>query len=310
MSRKLLLAAASIGLSIGLFGAGCTGSFFSGGMGPDPMGDDDDDMPPAPDAGVVNPPPAGNAKPLFDSTVAPIMAASCASAGCHGGTGTSPLKFLPADMASYYDVLTSYDDRVVGYFDKAVAPILTKMVPGPHYATYTQAEITAISEWLDAEVTARNGGTPPPPTGTTPGELSKQLMAEWSGCMDLSTWNANNVAVEWAGLGSSEGPCIRCHVNGQASMIATDDSPYMFEVLTTSKYFMLTYFTPNVSDLANGKMEINYDEFVRVATNVYPFLEHPQFDTDSEAMAALEAFYDATMARKAAGTCDPPRLLP
>jgi hypothetical protein len=299
-SQTLLAALAALSL------AACSPGGFTGGGG-----DDDDDgidaggNPGGPDAGPAGP----NARALFDDTVAPIMTAKCATAGCHGGAGTSPLKFLPPVELDYYDVVVSYDDRVVGYFDKAIAPILRIVDPGPHYVTYTPAESQLIADWLDAELLARQGGTPPPPGTPTPGELSKQLIREWSGCLELLAVQETNVADEWAGLGSSEGPCIRCHINGQASFIATDDDQRWFDVVSSNKYFMITYFTPNVLDLANPRMEINYDEFLRVGNAEFPFLEHPQFNgVDSDAIAALEALYTRTMERKAAGLCDPPRI--
>lgn len=37
---------------------------------------------------------------------------------------------------------------------------------------------------------------------------------------------------------------------------------------------------------------------------------HPRFDpTNNQGMTALKTFYDATVARKAANACDPPRLI-
>ena len=128
--------------------------------------------------------------------------------------------------------------------------------------------------------------------------------------MELAAWDAEGVATQWASLRSNEGPCIRCHVNGQANMIATDDSARMFNAVASDPYFMLTFVSADVTDVANAKMVVNYDEFVRVATNAPPFLEHPQFDTQNDAIAALERFYQKTLARKAAGTCDPPRITP
>ncbi len=298
-----------------LAGFGCDGGLYDGNELPPPAD--------GTDAGVnVGEPDAGdstaNAKPLFDSTVAPVLEAKCSNAACHGGSGTSPLKFLPPAMADYYGVVVSYDDRVVGYFDKGVAPMLKRIAPGPHYpppgtttpVAYTPAEITAIQDWMDAEIAARSGGGEPPPPGLpTPGELSRQLISEWSGCMSLQIWNEEGVAEAWANKGSGEGPCIRCHVNGQASMIATDDSERMFNILVTNKYFMLTYFAADVTDLSAGAMMVNYDNMMRVGDGEYPHTQHPGFNVDGEAMDRLNSFYTRTMERKLAGTCDPPRLV-
>jgi hypothetical protein len=301
-------------VSITLALAGCQGLFVpeSGDPGSDPLvGADAGTLPPPPplvDAGGGGPvDPAARA--LFDDTVLPALQAKCVV--CHGGPGTSPLKFLPADLTATYDTVSSYT-QLVGGFDPASAPLLTRVVPGPHYdATYTPEEAAALAAWLDAERAARAGGGGPPPTGgESPGQASQRIIAEWSGCMELAAWDAEGVAGEWANLGSSEGPCIRCHVNGQASFIATDDSARMFNVVSSDPYFLLTFFAADVTDVANAKMVVNYDEFVRVATNAPPFLEHPQFDTQNDALTALERFYQRTLARQAAGQCDPPRITP
>lgn len=259
--------------------------------------------------------PLVEAQILFNDTVRPIMMAKCSATICHGGTDVSPIKFCPDTPAAYHTVITSYTAQVVGYFDKTSAPIIHKVDPGPHPGvTYTPDEIAKIAAWLDAELAARaqqNPNNPPPnPQGPTPGELSERLLQEWSGCMNLADWNDTGVAQAWAAKGSGEGPCIRCHINGQASFIATDESERMFNVLTTNRYFMSTYFAANVVDMTNPRMEVNRPEFERVGNNLYPHVEHPSFNIDGNAMTKLVEFYDRTMARKAAGTCDTPRLPP
>jgi hypothetical protein len=284
---------------------------------PDPNNPDPEPDPMNPDPTPTPDPndPLAAARAMFDADVAPVLQTQCAIEACHGGVGTSPLKFLPGTMAEYYVVVTSYEDRVVGYFDKTVAPMLNRIVPGPHYtAMFTDVEAQKVAAWLDAELAARSAGTPTPPQGggtpqPTPGQVSAQLIAEWSGCMNLADWNQENVAEAWAYLGSGEGPCIRCHINGQASFIATDESERMFNILTTNRYFMLSYFVPNVTDLTNAKMEINTTSFQRVGDSLYPHLQHPNFDENGDAMDALIRFYNATVARKTAGTCDPPRIV-
>jgi hypothetical protein len=285
----------------------------------DPMMDPMMDPPPIEDPTEDPTPMPGNplldAEVLFNDTVRPIMQAKCSATVCHGGTDVSPLKFCPDVPAQYHVVITGYATQLTGYFDKAVAPIIHKVYPGPHPGVmYDAADIAKIEAWLDAEKAARqdpnNPNPNPNPTGPSPGEISEQLMTEWSGCMNLAEWNQLEVAQAWAAKGSGEGPCIRCHINGQASFIATDESERMFNVLTTSRFFMSTFFVANVVDLANAKMEVNRPEFERVGNNLYPHIEHPSFNVDGNAMTKLVDFYNLTMARKAAGTCDPPRLPP
>jgi cytochrome c553 len=299
----------STALTLALTAAGChPGSYDPGTGGDAGDGRDPDGQDPA-DAGGPGGGSAAAARALFDDTVAPTLEAKCVA--CHGGAGTSPLKFVPADANALYDTVTSYD-RLVGSFDKASAPLLVRLVPGPHNGvSYTSDEAAALTTWLDAELSARrSGGGPPPPVTETPGQASARLISEWSGCMELAAWDAEGVASKWANLSSSEGPCIRCHVNGQANMIATDDSTHMFNVVASSPYFLLTFFSADVSEVASAKMVVNYDVFERVANSTPPFLEHPQFDTQNGAIAALERFYQKTLVRKAAGTCDPSRITP
>ena len=290
----------STALALALTATGCQGIFNPGSY--DPGRDPGDGQ----DAGTGPGGPSGE-RSLFDSTVAPTLQAKCV--GCHGGPGTSPLKFVPADVNAMYDTVTSYD-RLVSGFDKASAPLLTRLVPGPHNGvSYTTDEAASLSAWLDAELAAR-GGTHLPPASETPGQASDRIIAEWSGCMELAAWDAEGVASAWANLPSNQGPCIRCHVNGQANMLATDDSTRMFNLDASSPYFLLTFFSADVTDVASAKMVVNYDEFERVGNNAPPFLEHPQFDPQNSAIAALERFYQKTLARKAAGTCDPSRITP
>lgn len=273
----------------------------------DPVEDPTEDPTPVPGDPLVE------AQVLFNDTVRPIMMAKCSATICHGGTDLTPLKFCPDVPAAYHTVITSYTQQLVGYFDKNNAPIINMVYPGPHPGVvYTPEEVATIGAWLDKELAARaveNPNPNPNPNQPGPGQISENLMMEWSGCMSLTDWNDIGVAQAWAAKGSGEGPCIRCHINGQASFIATDESERMFNVLTTNRYFMSSYFAANVLD-ATPKMEVNRAEFDRVGNNLFPHVEHPSFNVDGNAMTKLIEFYDRTMARKTAGTCDAPRLAP
>lgn len=275
---------------------------------PDTMTPPSDPPPPPPvmDNGAA----AARARMLFVTNVQPIIQAKCGGPGgaCHDGAGTTPIKFMPAALTDYYLSVTSYS-RVVGIFEKTTAPILTKISAG-HFATYTTPEVQKIGDWLDAEKTARSmPGTGTSTTPMGPGAVAERLLREWSGCMDLQQWNASNVATAFAQLNSEQGPCIRCHVNGYESFIASTDSPRVFTVLTTHSEFMTRYFAPNVTNLATAKMEINRPLLTKVATGQAPYIEHPRFNMNAQAFTALTNFYNQTMARKNAGTCAQPRLV-
>lgn len=308
---KLLAAIASVGL---LAGTGCL-SQPAGGTGSPGTPDAREPGGGTPDAPVGAP---TNAKPQFLSTVFPALDAKCTL--CHQPGGLSVVAFMAAgDGDSTYSAIEGYNEIVAGEFDKLYAPMLLN-VTGPgkiadHAAVdYTPAEIAAIESWLDAELVARApapGGGPTPdaaPGGgpLNPGAVSRALIQEWSGCMNLDEWNAENVAQQWADKGSDEGTCLKCHINGQSSFIATRDSERMFTVLTTNKYYMLGYFSVDVTDLANAKMVINSEFLDRVGNGDFPYIEHPQFAINGPALEALTRFYDLTMARKLAGTCAPP----
>src|SRR5690242_8791584 len=94
----------SVALGAAMSAAACVTPPQPGGDDPgiDPPGGDD---PGGDDPGGDDPqPPADPAvRALFDDGVAPVVSAKCA--GCHGGPGTSPLKFVPASLATMYDVV-------------------------------------------------------------------------------------------------------------------------------------------------------------------------------------------------------------
>jgi hypothetical protein len=205
--------------------------------------------------------------------------------------------------------VTSYT-QIVGNFDKATAPIITQISPGPHFASYTAAQVTTIGAWLDAEVAARSMcGTTMTSTTPSPGQISAQLVEQWSGCMNLTDWTTSSVAVSMAGLVSNQGPCIRCHVNGAFNMVATDQTQRAFDLVTTNVDFLTVYFTPVVTASTSPQMVVNTKLFTQVGRGQPPFIEHPLFDPNAQAFTDLNTFYTATMARKTAGTCSPPRLV-
>jgi hypothetical protein len=236
--------------------------------------------------------------------VAPIITGSCGASSCHGGTGTSPIKFAAAPAASLYANVLSYADQLLGSnFDKTRAQILTKIAAGHNGVIYTPTQISQISGWLDAEVAARAGGTTTPTTN-----VRMQLMSEWSGCMNLTEWNSIGVAGAWANKNTNEGTCQQCHVNAQG-FLASQDSNRVFSILTTQPnpkggMFMEMYFTPDLTtDAANPKMVINRGALDRAASGN---AQHPRFTVDGNAYTLLTQFYTMTMAHKTGGTCGTP----
>ena len=116
--------------------------------------------------------------------------------------------------------------------------------------------------------------------------------------------------VAWANKGSNQGNCEQCHTSGAYGFEANDDNAGMYETLSTNKYYMMAYFAPDISNLADAKMVPNFPNFVRVGLRQVPHQEHPAFNTDLNdgAFQKLQQLYDLTMGYKAAGTCGPPRI--
>jgi hypothetical protein len=324
MTRNLTLAAIA---SLSLVAAGCLGAYDSpqGPMGPgpsqpsnpsnptDPTDPTDPVDPPDPNqpGTPVTPSAPTSAKPDFVAKVATVLTMKCGLPACHGGTGTSPLKFVGANNDATYDLVTGYSNRLLADFDKANAQLVTKVTAGHYGVTYAGTETTDIGSWIDLEKAARATGGNQPATG--PAAIAKQLIEEWSGCMDLNDWNQEGVAAAWANRNTGSGQCIACHVNNQGNFLADELSQRVFDLLTTrldtktKAPVMEGYFVADVTtDPANPKIAINRAKLDRAATGV---AQHPTFNVEGNAYTRLTNFYNKTMARKTAGTCAPKRLV-
>ena len=253
------------------------------------------------------PPVTGSsAKALFDANVAQIVTNSCGASTCHGGAAAQ-IRFAAAPLAGLYDSVLSFSDKLVNSnFDKTRSQILTKIAGGHYAVVYTPTQKTSIEQWLDAEVAARMGGPALP-------NVRRQLMSQWSGCMTLTDWTADNVAPQWAQKNTGEGTCEACHINAQG-FLASRDSQRVFDILTTQVnartggMYMEMYFVPDITtDPANPKMIINRAGLERAASGN---AQHPRFNVDGNAMTALTSFYTKTMAKKTANTCATPRFMP
>lgn len=253
-------------------------------------------------------PAAAEARKLFEDNVYLIADAKCG--GCHSSAGPSGnvTGFVAPTKTDAYVTAVSYQ-AVVGDWTPAGAPLLTKIAAGHQGIVYTDDEKSKITAWLNKELEARagggGGGTTQPPPGESPAEITLKLTKEWSGCMTLANFTAANMKA-WGNMRADNSACKTCHDNGEYGMIAQDiDNPY-FTVLSTDKYYMAQYFSV---DVPNKKMIINTKSFTGVGTATPPHTQHPRFNlTGSTGLAALQKFYDSTMAAKTAGTCGPPTL--
>jgi hypothetical protein len=240
--------------------------------------------------------------------VAPIITASCAGSSCHSAAGVTPISFLvvPSGQTLYSAVLSYNALLLGGNFQPADAQILTK-IAGGHYATYTAQQVTDITTWLNDEVAARQGQSQ-----AVPPDPGRQLMAQWSGCMNQGEWDDAGVAPAWATKTSTEGQCQQCHINGQG-FLANPNSDQVFTILTTEanttepgNMFMQYYFVPDLT--ANPpQMVINSVQIQQMSTG---YAQHPRFTYDDSAMQILQNYYAETMAHLDAGTCGAPRFTP
>jgi hypothetical protein len=321
--RTLLLAAvASVGL------VGCVGSL-DGGMN----GGDDSTDPVGPGTNP-NPNPDSQARKKFEQNVYPIIknpgqASDCIS--CHSAAGPSGnvTGFVAPDLADAYATATSYQ-IVVGNFAPSAAGILTKIAAGHQGRTYTTAQIDAITDWLNTEVTERsNNPTMNPTSGNeTYAAATARVLNTWSGCMTIQNFTAANMANAFGNMQANNGErCASCHSTGGYGFMATTIAetnpqggpPGLFTTMATDKYFLVMYFSADLSDttrdasgkLINAKMKVNMDSFKGVATNTAPHVQHPSFNyQQNQMMTALNTFYTSTMAGVTAGTCGPTKLDP
>ncbi len=239
-------------------------------------------------------------KQLFDTNVYPILSSKCMS--CHNAT--SPLSgapgFVAPSAADGYTVATG-TVALVGDLKPADAHILTTIAAGHNGVTYSSTDISNITNWLEAELNARQGGAP----GST------DLLSQFSGCLTQTDFDTAKMATSWANMqlnNGSRAACGSCHDNFEYNQIASTISTKFFTFISTNSIAMSQYFTLD-SPTMPTKVIINQQHLQDVATPAPAYTGHGQFTlTNSAGMKALTAFYNAATAKLAAGTCGPPTL--
>ncbi len=316
MRAVLLAAVATIGL------VGCVGGIDQGTM----------NEPPGSVGSGTNPDPTGSAsqaKQMFEQTVYPIIKvdqaqskSGCAGTACHSTQGATPVMFVAADLADAYATATSYQS-VVGNFTTSTAGIMTQVANGHQSRSYTDAEKTAITNWLAQEVLERTGQGSGSGSGSgateTPGQATARVLNQWTACMTEANWTTANMTSAWGTMQANNGSkCEDCHATGAQGMIATEiqdtgtSGPGMWSVVSTNEYYLVQFFTVDLSQgTANAKVIINNVSFNGVATATPPHTEHPTFNpTNNQGMTALTKFYNLTVTAVAAGNCGPTKLNP
>ncbi len=258
----------------------------------------------SPDAGVADPPdqadagtaPVGGsseAQALFEQNVFSVITANCGGAACHGSVSPA---FVADTPTNGYTTINLHKDLMFPGYDPANTKLIDKGAGNHKGVTLTADDVSAIKAWFAAEKLAEGGGG-----GTTQSPLSI-----WSGCMDLSDWNLEEVAPGWSNKqAQGQGNCEACHNLGADGFIASDQSQRVFDAVTQNPSFMLSYFTLNDT---GTEVIINRARLDKVGNQLAPFQAHGAFDVDGRAMERLQRFYDRTVARKTAGLCQPSRF--
>lgn len=263
--------------------------------------------------GGTSGPSAQAARTAFDTNVYPIISAAGRCIACHSSSGPvgNVTGFVAPAAADGYVTAVGYQ-ALVGDWTPGGAPILTKIAAGHNGQTYSDADKTKITDWLNAELTARasgGGNTTPTPGQESPADATLRLTKQWSGCMTQTNFNTANM-VAWATMRADNSQCQTCHVDGEYGQIATNVATTFFNTISTNKYYMAQYFTVDLSQgVAAAKVIVNTRSFTGVGTDLPPHVEHPRFNpTNNAGMTALNKFYTLTMANLTAGTCGPSTL--
>lgn len=260
---------------------------------------------------------AAAAKKSYETTVFPVVQRMCS--GCHtaGQPQGNITGFVGTDITNAYATAVGYQ-ALVGDFTTN-APILVKIegaakTPAHQSLTYTADEVNKISIWLAQELDARGAGTGGGAGGAeNAAQISTRLLNEWSGCMDLTRFEAADMR-QMGNMGSGEGNCEQCHVLGEYNFIAADTSgPQFFNYVTKDKYYMLQYFAVDFTQgLPLAKIIVNERTFIGV-DGLPPHQAHPNFNPQDiiGPGSPLQNFYMTTMAAKMAapgGICGPSKL--
>lgn len=265
----------------------------------------------------TNPAAAAEAKKQYEDNVYSIVAAKCI--GCHASAGPvgNATGFVGPSKDGSHVIVKGYT-AAMGDLTIGGSPIVTKITDGaktPSHAalTYTPDELAKFTAWLEKELAAKvpGGSGEPEPGGESPALATARVMKEWSGCQSLELFTAANMTA-WGNMQADGSACRTCHGEGVYGFIASNQAePNFFKYITEDKYFMLQYFSVDLSGgPAAAKIVINTRSFDAVGRGVPPHESHPRFNpTNNNGMTALQKYYDDVMARKAAGTCDPARLL-
>jgi hypothetical protein len=264
---------------------------------------------------VTNPTPQSNGEEIFQRDIIPLVQ-SCAGGACHSGTGTDPLKFLgTGDTTQFYSAMVQYS-QVHGTWDTSRAAMIEKLQLAAdsgvlHFGQepYTPAEIALIEGWFEVERAARGEqpNTGEPPAGNLD---TRQLFAQWAGCMTLDNWNASNMG-QWRNKNADGDQCASCHNDGQFWININPDNNTMFRMNKTELYIP-GFFAARLNPDGTGEIVPAYDKLVRMGRGD-PGSLHPTYNVNvqnDQYFQYLTDFYNRTKAQMEAGTCAAPGFEP
>jgi hypothetical protein len=265
---------------------------------------------------------AVSAKELFLSSAEPLLRPTCN--GCHAtGSNAAPI-FLGATPEASYTAITS--NAVPGLI---AAPINSKLLAhGAHLGpALVQAQVDAVTQWLDAEVKERG-------LDATPAYTEATALAEFAACMRFDDFGGGVSGGDNGGLGGqfglpgapggpgfgggstyasvadaeteTEGACRACHNTGDGTFWASSGTVAGADL--TRVMFDRTKETPYIRQLVKGTVDASgkfldlvashaiVDKSAAAATCLGPSC-HPKFTLSDQQAKAIGDFVDATLQR-------------
>lgn len=260
------------------------------------------------------------AREIFDNDVAPLLQTMCAS--CHVDVASAPgnaLKFLGpegTEMTDYYNLVVGYPS-VTGGFEPGLASIVTK---GAHEGSgwWTPDQEATIEGWLEAEKAERADGSGGGGGDEDPVDAdSRQLLAQWSGCMTIANWDAADMG-DWADKNAEGGTvCSSCHNDGLHRFNTNTTNNDMF-AMNRYELFIIGFFTVKLNLDGTGEIIPAYDKLERMGngTTLHPTFNYcsaeqvENGDCNDDDFLALEQFHQLTNQALAQGACGPAEFPP
>jgi hypothetical protein len=236
-----------------------------------------------------------------------ILTVTCGASGCHNAQSPGPN--APAfvsqttpqlDAFAAWTLITSMP-AVVGSFGTNAA-ILSLPASGHDGATFRADQITTITNWLALERAWRT-------RGSGSGSGSVDLLAQWSGCMQLADFEAADVAPAFASIQTSDGgTCAVCHSANSGFVVGNASN--VFASISDYREYLSEFFIVDTSASPN-RIVVNTAYFELAAAGGVDGM-HPTWNpTNNAGMTALNEFYNLTLAHldgTAAPACGPSTL--